>query len=63
MRVTDHLWYRIRLAFWFMYRCHFRVTPAFAWDCATSCDWEEGAYAEISPRDAVDEEMSYWEAE
>ena len=63
MKQTDHLWYRIRYAFWIMQRCGFQVTPAFAWDCATSCGWEDGGYEGVHPTDAVDEEIGYWEAD
>ena len=59
---TDHYWYRIRYAFWMMVKCSWRVTPAFAWDCATCWDWG-GGMGEESPRDAVDTEVSYWDAD
>jgi hypothetical protein len=65
MRLHDHAWYRIQYAFWIWWDVSGWVTPAFAWDCATSWDWGiwDGFGVSYTPREAANEEMSNWDGE
>ncbi len=55
-------WWRLRYC-WYMYdACGCNTPIDFLWDCATAIDGPGNPYEEgMSPEEAVDSEMSYWE--
>ncbi len=57
----NEFWWRIRYAFDAIKRLH--CSPKYAWRMASAIDYDSTDMATITPKDALEEELSYWDWE